>query len=492
MTSTRRLVLALTDRRSRGSAGTTRRCRGMARSCGSPTSRRTARSTALDVWRAATRIHLSARVVARRRAVFRQRPQRVVAVVPGRLSDGRVVARSARSACGCGVRPAAVGAWCADLGVRRIRRGSSCPMRRQAAGILPRSMSPDRHAERSLPSRTSSRTNGSRPTPTHAMSGGLVGRDARVRSCGSISRPAARETLRATSTAAVGPEYISVPESIEYGRAAISPRTRSTIHLATRTRRRLPGDRPPLIAISHGGPTTASSATLDLRVQFWTSRGFAVVDVNYGGSSGYGRAYRERLKGQWGIVDVEDMINAVGHLVRQGKADPERLIIRGGSAGGYTTLAALTFHAGRVQGRSELLRRQRHRGAGARHAQVRVAVSRHAGRAVSRDARGVSEAVSHSLRRPAVVRADLLPGTGGSCRAAEPVGDDGRRGSAEGAAGRVSDVRGRAARIPKGRDDLALPRGGALLLRGSVRLRARRSSLRRCTIDNLRGPSGLR
>src|SRR5262249_49012276 len=77
--------------------------------------------------------------------------------------------------------------------------------------------------------------------------------------------------------------------------------------------------------------------------QYWNSRGFAVVDVNYGGSSGYGGPYRQRLNGQWGIVDVNDCVNAALYLVRIGEADPERLIIRGGSAGGYTTLAALTF-----------------------------------------------------------------------------------------------------------------------------------------------------
>jgi dipeptidyl aminopeptidase/acylaminoacyl peptidase len=106
------------------------------------------------------------------------------------------------------------------------------------------------------------------------------------------------------------------------------------------------GEVPPLIAISHGGPTAATSATLDLQIQYWTSRGFALVDVNYGGSSGYGRAYRERLNGNWGIVDVVDIINAVRHLCETGRGDTERLIIRGGSAGGYTTLAALTFHPG--------------------------------------------------------------------------------------------------------------------------------------------------
>jgi dipeptidyl aminopeptidase/acylaminoacyl peptidase len=103
-------------------------------------------------------------------------------------------------------------------------------------------------------------------------------------------------------------------------------------------------ERPPLVVISHGGPTAASVDALDARVQFWTSRGFAVLDVNYGGSTGFGRAYRDRLKGQWGIVDVADCVNGAKHLVQQGKADPARLAIRGGSAGGYTTLAALTFY----------------------------------------------------------------------------------------------------------------------------------------------------
>jgi dipeptidyl aminopeptidase/acylaminoacyl peptidase len=105
-------------------------------------------------------------------------------------------------------------------------------------------------------------------------------------------------------------------------------------------------ERPPLVAISHGGPTAAATRIFDVRIQYWTTRGFAVVDVNYGGSTGYGRRYRERLRGEWGHVDVDDMIDAVVHLVDAGKADPNRLIIRGGSAGGYTTLAALTFHPG--------------------------------------------------------------------------------------------------------------------------------------------------
>jgi dipeptidyl aminopeptidase/acylaminoacyl peptidase len=104
------------------------------------------------------------------------------------------------------------------------------------------------------------------------------------------------------------------------------------------------GELPPLIVKSHGGPTSATDASFNLAIQFWTSRGFAFLDVNYGGSTGYGRAYRERLAGNWGIVDVEDCIAGAQWLAEQGRVDGTRMAIKGGSAGGYTTLAALTFH----------------------------------------------------------------------------------------------------------------------------------------------------
>ena len=106
----------------------------------------------------------------------------------------------------------------------------------------------------------------------------------------------------------------------------------------------LKNEKPPLIVLSHGGPTAAASSAFNLAIQFWTSRGFAVVDVNYGGSTGYGRAYRELLKGHWGINDVNDCLYAARFLVDDGLVDGERLLIRGGSAGGFTTLCALTFH----------------------------------------------------------------------------------------------------------------------------------------------------
>lgn len=104
------------------------------------------------------------------------------------------------------------------------------------------------------------------------------------------------------------------------------------------------GERPPLIVTSHGGPTSHVAPALNLAVQFWTSRGFAVVDVNYRGSTGYGRAYRQALYGEWGLLDVDDCTAAARYLVERGEVDPDRLAIRGGSASGYTTLCALVFH----------------------------------------------------------------------------------------------------------------------------------------------------
>jgi len=110
------------------------------------------------------------------------------------------------------------------------------------------------------------------------------------------------------------------------------------------------GEKPPLLVSVHGGPAAAASSTLRLALQFWTSRGFAVLDVNYGGSTGYGRGYRKRLEGAWGIVDVDDSVNGALSLAREGRVDSARLAIHGGSAGGYTVLCALAFrdvfHAG--------------------------------------------------------------------------------------------------------------------------------------------------
>lgn len=157
--------------------------------------------------------------------------------------------------------------------------------------------------------------------------------------------PATRqiEVLRRSSNVQVDSEYLSSPNAIEFptekGRTAYAffyaPKNRDFIGPSE--------ERPPLLVRSHGGPTGAASTVLSWNIQYWTSRGFAVVDVNYGGSSGYGRAYRQRLNGQWGVVDLDDCVNAALYLVREEKVDGDRLAIRGGSAGGYTTLCALTF-----------------------------------------------------------------------------------------------------------------------------------------------------
>jgi len=151
------------------------------------------------------------------------------------------------------------------------------------------------------------------------------------------------EVLRRSTEVAIEPGYLSVPQAIEF--PTEHGLTAYALYYKPKNRdfAALPGERPPLLVVSHGGPTSATSSTLNLTIQYWTSRGFAVVDVNYGGSTGYGRAYRQRLDGQWGIVDVDDCVNCARYLIERGEVDGERAAIRGGSAGGYTTLAALTF-----------------------------------------------------------------------------------------------------------------------------------------------------
>ena len=151
------------------------------------------------------------------------------------------------------------------------------------------------------------------------------------------------EMLRRSREMSVDAGYLANPRGIEFptegGLTAhghfYPPRNRDYVGPTN--------ERPPLLVMSHGGPTSASSASLKYAIQYWTSRGIAVLDVNYGGSSGYGREYRERLKGQWGIVDVDDCVNGARYLTKVGEVDGNRLAIRGGSAGGYTTLSALTF-----------------------------------------------------------------------------------------------------------------------------------------------------
>jgi dipeptidyl aminopeptidase/acylaminoacyl peptidase len=149
--------------------------------------------------------------------------------------------------------------------------------------------------------------------------------------------------LRKSSPIAADPAYTSIPQSIEFPTAG--GRTAHAIYYPPTNRdfRGPEGKKPPLIVMIHGGPTSATSASFRVSIQYWTSRGFGVCDVNYGGSTGYGRDYRNRLRGNWGVVDVADATNAALYLANQGQADRAKLLIRGGSAGGYTTLAALAF-----------------------------------------------------------------------------------------------------------------------------------------------------
>ena len=149
--------------------------------------------------------------------------------------------------------------------------------------------------------------------------------------------------LRPGRDLGIDPAWFSAPEPISF--ATTGDRFAHALYYPpTHPDHRGPaGEAPPLIVLSHGGPTSAARPQLNLGVQFWTSRGFGVVDVNYGGSTGYGRRYRRRLIGEWGIVDVDDCVAATRLLVDRGDADRDRLIIRGGSAGGFTTLAALAF-----------------------------------------------------------------------------------------------------------------------------------------------------
>ena len=137
--------------------------------------------------------------------------------------------------------------------------------------------------------------------------------------------------------------YISVARPIEF--PTTGDRTAFAYHYPPQNRdfRAPAGEKPPLLVKIHGGPTAATSPAYNPGIQYWTSRGFAVVDVNYGGSTGYGRPYRERLRGAWGQVDVDDCVAAARHLAAAGLADGDRLCIDGASAGGYTTLAALVF-----------------------------------------------------------------------------------------------------------------------------------------------------
>lgn len=149
--------------------------------------------------------------------------------------------------------------------------------------------------------------------------------------------------VKSSASLDVDPDYLSVPETISFPTANDETAHAFYYPPTNKDFEGPEGQLPPLVVMIHGGPTTATLAVLNLRTQYWTTRGFGVLDVNYRGSSGYGRTYRDKLLQSWGIVDVEDAVHGSQYLVDEGKVDENKLAIRGGSAGGYTTLAALTF-----------------------------------------------------------------------------------------------------------------------------------------------------
>lgn len=150
--------------------------------------------------------------------------------------------------------------------------------------------------------------------------------------------------VRAPGSVKLDPAFISLAEPIEFPTAGGLTAHAFYYPPTNPEASGPPGEKPPLIVKVHGGPTSHSKPEFALATQFWTSRGFALLDVNHGGSSGFGRAYRERLNGKWGVVDVGDVVAAVKYLIDAGRVDGKRAAIRGGSAGGFTVLASLAFH----------------------------------------------------------------------------------------------------------------------------------------------------
>ncbi|MGK7921281.1 MAG: prolyl oligopeptidase family serine peptidase [Trichodesmium sp.] len=151
------------------------------------------------------------------------------------------------------------------------------------------------------------------------------------------------DILKRSTDLEVDSRYLSIPQPIEFP-TENNKTAYGFFYPPTNQDYTAPvGEKPPLLVKSHGGPTAATSSSLSLKIQYWTSRGFALLDVNYGGSTGYGREYQQRLKDNWGIVDVDDCVNGAKYLAKQGLVDSNRMAISGGSAGGYTTLCALTF-----------------------------------------------------------------------------------------------------------------------------------------------------
>ncbi|MFI5283456.1 MAG: S9 family peptidase [Candidatus Dormibacterales bacterium] len=154
----------------------------------------------------------------------------------------------------------------------------------------------------------------------------------------------AQEVVKVSNPAHIDPGYLSLPKAIDFPTTG-GVRAHAVYYPPKNKDFEAPAaEKPPLMVRCHGGPTGTAGPVYPFEYQYWTSRGFAIVDVNYGGSAGFGRAYRTRLNGNWGVVDVDDCINAARHIVEQGLADGERVSITGGSAGGFTVLLSITKH----------------------------------------------------------------------------------------------------------------------------------------------------
>ena len=280
-----------------------------------------------------------------------------------------------------------------------------------------------------------------------------------------------RELVRRGRRVLIDPAYISRPEAIVFPTEGGLSAHANYYPPANPDFVAPDGELPPLLVNVHGGPTSAHEAMLDLDIQYWTSRGIAVVDVNYGGSTGYGREYRERLRGEWGVVDTVDSINAARYLVARGDADPARLGVRGGSAGGYTTLNALTrfevFSAGcSLFGLADL----EAFATGGTHKFESRYLDSMLGPYPAAPGR-LPRALTDPSRRRHQLPGHPAPGTRGRDRAAGAGGHHRRGHAAKRAAVRLHRVRGRAARLPQGGEHHPLRGSGAVLLRTRVGIR---------------------
>ena len=277
--------------------------------------------------------------------------------------------------------------------------------------------------------------------------------------------------VKRSSEEALDPGLVSQPRRLEFASAG-GRRSHAFYYPPANPDVEGPADElPPLIVQSHGGPTGHSPPMLQQDILFWTSRGFGVVDVNYGGSSGFGREYRDALQGQWGIVDTEDCLAAAQHLVEQGEVDGERLAIHGGSAGGYTTLCALAFHDLFAAGASyygvadaELLAEDTHKFE-SRYLDGLI------GPYPETAARWRERSPIHFADR---IRAAVILFQGLEDEVVPPSQAEQMVEAL--AANHVPHaylaVRGRAARLPARGDDRGEPRGRAVVLRADLRLRA--------------------